>query len=122
MLQFHFTGENTLPDEMIMHLNVLRPCVKNKVFRELNAAEVVAVDYRRFRHLLMQLLEQSLNPDGFARRDSRAAIFHFRALQCYCRLLLTGPRDHGTPDGERVSGRGSAIGGIASPIGIGVTG
>jgi hypothetical protein len=122
MLQFHFTGENTLLDEMVMHLDVLRPCVKDRVFRELNAAKVVAMDCRRFRHLLMQLLEQALNPDGFTCRDSRASIFRFRARQCYYRLLLTAPRDRGTPDGEHVSGRGSAIGGIASPIGIGVTG
>jgi hypothetical protein len=46
MFQFHFTGKNTLSDEMIVHLDVLRPCVKNRVFRELHAAEVVAVDHR----------------------------------------------------------------------------
>jgi hypothetical protein len=107
---------------MIVHLDVLRPCVKNKVLRELNAAEVVTIDHRRIRHLLMQVLEQSLNPDGFARRDSHASIFHFRARQCYCRLLLTAPRDRDTPDGERVSGRGSSIGSVASPIRIGVAG
>jgi hypothetical protein len=57
MLQFHFTGKDTLPDEMIVHLDVLRHCVKNRVFRELNAAKVVTIDHRRIRHLLMQVLE-----------------------------------------------------------------
>jgi hypothetical protein len=51
MLQFDFTGED--PDEMIVHFDVLHPCVKNRVFRELNAAEVVAIDHRQIRHLLM---------------------------------------------------------------------
>jgi hypothetical protein len=56
-LQFDFTGEDTLPDEMVVHLDVLHPCVKYGVFRELNAAEVVTLDHRRIRHLLMQVLE-----------------------------------------------------------------
>jgi hypothetical protein len=79
MLQFHFTGEYMHPDKMIVHLDVLRPCVKNKVFRELNAAKGVAVDHRQIRHLLMQFLEQPLNPDDFAHRDNRASIFRLSA-------------------------------------------
>jgi hypothetical protein len=57
MFQFHLTGEDTLPDEMIVHFDVRRPYVKNRVFRELDAAEVVAIDHCRIRHLLMQILE-----------------------------------------------------------------
>jgi hypothetical protein len=57
MLQFDFTGKDSLPNEMIVHFYVLRPCVKNRVFRELNAAEVVTMDHRQIRHLLMQVLE-----------------------------------------------------------------
>jgi hypothetical protein len=57
MSQFDFTGKDSLPDEMIVHIDVLRLCVKNWVFRELNAPEVVAVDQRRIKHLLMQVLE-----------------------------------------------------------------
>jgi hypothetical protein len=57
MFQFDFTGEDTLLDEMIVHFDMLRPCLKNRVFRELNAVEVVEVDHRRIRHLLMQVLE-----------------------------------------------------------------
>jgi hypothetical protein len=56
MLQFDFTGEDTLPDEMIVHFDLLCLCVKNGVFRELNAAEVVTMDHRWIRHLLMQVL------------------------------------------------------------------
>jgi hypothetical protein len=47
MLQFDLTEKDTLSDEMIVHFDVLCLCVKNRVFRELNAAEVVAVDHRR---------------------------------------------------------------------------
>ena len=47
VLKFDFTGKDTLTDEMVVHLNVLGPCVENGVFRELDAVEVVAVDRRR---------------------------------------------------------------------------
>jgi hypothetical protein len=57
MLQFDLTGKDSLPDEMIVHFDVLGPRMKNWVFRELNTAEVVAIDHRRIRHLLMQVLE-----------------------------------------------------------------
>jgi hypothetical protein len=32
---------------------VLCPCVKNGVFHDLNAAEVVTMDHRQIRHLFM---------------------------------------------------------------------
>jgi hypothetical protein len=57
MRQFDFPGKDSLPDGMILHSDVLCPCIKNRVFRELNTAEVVAIDLRRIRHLLMQVLE-----------------------------------------------------------------
>jgi hypothetical protein len=38
MLQFDFTRKDTLTDEMIMHLDVLCPCVENWVLRKLDAA------------------------------------------------------------------------------------
>ena len=57
ILQFDFTRKDTLLDEMIVHLDVLCSCVENGVLRELDAAEVVAVDRRRIRHLLLQILK-----------------------------------------------------------------
>ena len=57
ILKFDFTRKNTLTDKMIVHLNVLGPCVENGVIRELDAVEVVVVDRRRIRHLLMQILQ-----------------------------------------------------------------
>jgi hypothetical protein len=57
ILQFDFTGKDTLPDKMVMHLDVLCPCVKDRVLRKLDAAEVVGVDHHRIRHLLIQILE-----------------------------------------------------------------
>jgi hypothetical protein len=51
--QFDFTGEDSLLDKMIVHFDVLSPCVKNRVFCELDAAEVVAINHRQIRHLLM---------------------------------------------------------------------
>ena len=57
ILKFHFTGKDTTTDKMIVHLNVLGPCVENGVLRELDAAEVVAVDRRRIGHLLLQVLK-----------------------------------------------------------------
>ena len=76
---------------MIVHLDVLGPGVENRVLRELDADEVVAVDRRR---------------------DSRSSVFCLGARQCNCRLLLTAPRDRDTPKRERISGRRSTIGGV----------
>ena len=56
ILKFDFTRKDTLTDKMVVHLNMLGPCVKNGVFRELDTAEVVVVDRRRIRHLLLQVL------------------------------------------------------------------
>ena len=47
ILKFDFTKKDTLTGKEIMHLNVLGPCVENRVLRELDAPEVVAVDRRR---------------------------------------------------------------------------
>ena len=41
VLKFDFTRKDTFMDEMIVHLNVLGPCVEKGVLRELDAAEVV---------------------------------------------------------------------------------
>ena len=46
VLKFDFTRNDTLTDEMILHLNVLGLCVEDKVFREMDFAKVVVV-YRR---------------------------------------------------------------------------
>ena len=46
-----------LMDKMVVHLNVLSPCVENGVLRELDAAQVVAVDRRRIKNLLLQILK-----------------------------------------------------------------
>ena len=46
-MKFDFPRKDTLMDKMIVHLNVLGPCMENRVFRELDAAEVVAVNRRR---------------------------------------------------------------------------
>ena len=47
ILKFDFTRKDTLTDRMVVHLNVLGPCVENGVFRELDAAKIVLVDRRR---------------------------------------------------------------------------
>ena len=57
VLRFNFTKKDTLTDEMIVHLNVLGPCVENGVFRELDAAEIVLVDRRRIGHLLLHIFK-----------------------------------------------------------------
>ena len=47
VMKFNFTWKDTFTDEVIVHLNVLGPCVENGVFRKLDVAEVVPVDRRR---------------------------------------------------------------------------
>jgi hypothetical protein len=56
-MQFDFTRKDTLTDEVIMHFNVLRPCVEDWILCKLDAAEFVGIDLRRIRHLLLQILE-----------------------------------------------------------------
>ena len=46
-----------LTDKMVVHLNVLGPCVGNRVLRELDVSEVVTVDHRGIGHLLLQILK-----------------------------------------------------------------
>ena len=46
-----------LTEKVVVHLNVLGPCVENGVLCELDVPEVVAVDRHRIRHLLMQILK-----------------------------------------------------------------
>ena len=57
ILKFDFTREDTLTDKMVVHLNVLSPCLENGFLREMDAAEVVLVDRRRIGHLLLQILK-----------------------------------------------------------------
>ena len=57
VLKFDFTRKDTFTNKMVVHLNVLSPCVENEVLRELDAAEVVAVDRHWIRHLLLQILK-----------------------------------------------------------------
>ena len=45
--KFDFTRKDTFTDKVVVHLNVLGSCVEDGVLRELDAAEVVAVDRRR---------------------------------------------------------------------------
>ena len=105
---------------MVVHINVLSSGVEDGILRKLDVAKVVAVDRRRIGHLLLQILKEPLQPNGCACGDNRSSVLSFVARQCNCRLLLTAPRDRNTLDGERVSRCGSAIGGVASPISIGV--
>ena len=109
-----------MTEKMIVHLNVLSLGMEDGVLRELDVAEVVTVDRRQIRHLLLQILKQSLQPYGLACRNSRFSILGFSAQWGNCRLLLATPRDRATPKREGVCKRGSAISGIASPISIGV--
>ena len=56
ILKFDFTRKDMLTDKMVVHLNVLGPCLENGVLRELAAAEVVVVDRRWIGLLLLQIL------------------------------------------------------------------
>ena len=56
ILKFDFTRKDMLTDKMVVHLNVLGPCVENGVLRELDAVEVDAVDRLQIRHLLLHIL------------------------------------------------------------------
>ena len=56
-LKFDITGEYTLTDKMIVHLNVLSSGVEDRVLRKLDVAEVVTVDCHRIRHLHLQMLK-----------------------------------------------------------------
>ena len=46
-----------LTEKMVVHLNMLSLGVEDGVLRELDAAEVFAIDHRRIGHLLLQILK-----------------------------------------------------------------
>ena len=57
ILEFDFNREDVLMEKMVVHLNVLGPCMEDGVLRELDAGEVIAVDRRRIGHLLLKILK-----------------------------------------------------------------
>ena len=83
-----------------MHFNVFSSGVKHGVAREVYAAHIIAEDADRIRDGNAQVLQDSLEPYGFASGDRRAPVFGFRAQLCDCRLLLTTPGDYSSAEGE----------------------
>ena len=55
--KFDFTGEDSLPDEMIVRLNVLGPGMEDWVLCKLDVVEVVAVYGCQFARLHSQILQ-----------------------------------------------------------------
>ena len=55
--KFNFTGEDTLTEKVVVHLNVLSSGVEYGVLRKLDAAQVVAIDRHRIGDLLLQVLK-----------------------------------------------------------------
>ena len=47
ILQLHRSSLNQFTDEVVPYLNVLRPIVKDRILRELNATLVIAIDDSR---------------------------------------------------------------------------
>ena len=62
-----------------MHFNVFSSGVKHRVVSEVDVARIVAEDANRIRDGNAQVLQNLLDPYGFASGDCRAPIFGFYA-------------------------------------------
>ena len=103
-------------DEVIVHLNVLGPCVGNGVLRELDPVELVVVDRSNTsscRSLSSRFNHMASHVATTGPRYS-ASVLDSATVGCFLLLHAIAIKT------ERVSRRGSAIGCVASPISIGV--
>ena len=107
---------NTFADEVVVHFNVCSSGVKHGVASEVDAAHIVVEDAVRILDGNAQVLQDSLEPYGFAGGDCRAPVFGFRARQCDGWLLLATPGDRSTAEGENESGCGSSVRFVACPV------
>ena len=67
-------------EEMIVYLNVFLLGMKDRVLGKLHTTEVVVVYYSRFRHLDLEILQESLGPYGFAYIDNHSSVFELQCL------------------------------------------
>ena len=66
MLQVDISGQDPFSDELVVHLDVLSLSMENQVPSQVNVARVVAVEEDGIFDGDVQILENPLNPDGFA--------------------------------------------------------
>ena len=99
------------------------PCVEHGLGSEVDAAHVVAEDVNRIRKGNAKVLQDALEPYGFACGgcrasvfSCRASVFSFRVGQCDCRLLLVAPGDRSTAEGEYKLGCRTSVRFVACPV------
>ena len=97
---------------------MLCPSMEDKVFRELDVAEVVTVDHCRIGHLHPQILQWPFQPNRFACYNNRSFVLGLNARQCHCRLFFAAPGDHRTPQGECITRCWLVITNTSGPIAI----
>ena len=79
MLEIDLPDLNVFADEVVVHFDMFSSGVKYGVVSEVNATHVVTEDANRIRDGNAQVLQDSLEPYGFAGGDCRAPVFGFRA-------------------------------------------
>ena len=99
-----------------MHFDMFSSGMEHGVASEVDVAHIVVEDVNRIRKGNAQILQDALEPYGFACGDCRASVFSFCARQCDCRLLLTTPGDCSIAEGEDESGCRSSIRFVACPV------
>ena len=85
-----------LANEVVVNFDMFSSGVKHGVVSEVDTAHIVAKDVNRICKGNAQILQDALEPYGFACGgcrasvfSCRASVFSFRVGQCDCRLLLT---------------------------------
>ena len=61
MLQINISGQNSLLDEVIVHLNVLGPSVKDWVPSQVNTTHIVAIEESQICNGNVKILQDSLS-------------------------------------------------------------
>ena len=82
-----------LTNEVYIELNMLRSTMIDRVGREVNGGDVVAVDERGLVNITKQLLEQLTEPRAFGNGVSHCAILSLGTRAGDGGLSLGGPRD-----------------------------
>ena len=75
MLQVDISSEDTLSDEVVVHLAVFGPRMENWVPSEVNTAHVVAIEENPILDGNVQILKYPFQPNYFTGGNCRAPIF-----------------------------------------------
>ena len=104
MLKIDISNLNALSNEVIVHFDMLCACVEHWVLSQMNIAHVAAVKGNHILDGNAQILQDSLQPNGFTCSHNHAPVFSLYARKCNNWLFLIALGDGFTSKGEEETG------------------